>query len=142
MTDNFRPNPAPVFTIPRIELNLQLNTAPLLPAVTEKPAVIVIPSESNVTRNNNTNSNDTRILQKNVVRDGHGRGWGEEIGHFTIVCLVTWPWVGSEVGGDLVLIQTCDSIDDDDDDNFLKVSSPLAWGNTHTDQGTQLKTNS
>ena len=22
------------------------------------------------------------------------------------VCLVTWPWIGSEAGGDLVLIQT------------------------------------
>ena len=30
-------------------------------------------------------------------------GW---IGHFTVVCLVTWPWIGSEAGGDLVLIQT------------------------------------
>ena len=29
-----------------------------------------------------------------------------EIGHFTVVCLVTWPWIGSEAGGDLVLIQT------------------------------------
>ena len=28
------------------------------------------------------------------------------IGHVTVVCLVTWPWIGSEVGGDLVLIQT------------------------------------
>ena len=27
------------------------------------------------------------------------------IGHFTVVCLVTWPWIGSEAGGDLVLIQ-------------------------------------
>ena len=30
----------------------------------------------------------------------------EIIGHFTVVCLVTWPWIGSEAGGDLVLIQT------------------------------------
>ena len=74
MTDNLRPEPGPVFAIPRIELNLQLNTAPLVPAVTEKPAVIVIPSENNVTRNNKTNSNDTRIPQKNVVRDGNGGG--------------------------------------------------------------------
>ena len=28
------------------------------------------------------------------------------IGHFTVVCLVDWPWIGSEAGGDLVLIQT------------------------------------
>ena len=28
------------------------------------------------------------------------------IGHFTVVCLVTWPLSGSEAGGDLVLIQT------------------------------------
>ena len=28
------------------------------------------------------------------------------IGHFTVVCLVTWPLGGSEAGGDLVLIQT------------------------------------
>ena len=28
------------------------------------------------------------------------------IGHFTVVCLVTWQWIGSEAGGDLVLIQT------------------------------------
>ena len=28
------------------------------------------------------------------------------IGHFTVVCLVTWPWIGSEAGDDLVLIQT------------------------------------
>ena len=25
------------------------------------------------------------------------------IGHFTIVCLVTWPWIGSEAGVDLDL---------------------------------------
>ena len=30
----------------------------------------------------------------------------EAIGHFTVVCLVTWPLSGSEAGGDLVLIQT------------------------------------
>ena len=29
------------------------------------------------------------------------------IDHFTVVGLVTWPLNGSEVGGDLVLIQTC-----------------------------------
>ena len=28
------------------------------------------------------------------------------IGHFTVVCLVTWPLSGSEAGGDLALIQT------------------------------------
>ena len=28
------------------------------------------------------------------------------IGHFTVVCLVTWPLSRSEAGGDLVLIQT------------------------------------
>ena len=28
------------------------------------------------------------------------------MGHFTVVCLVTWPLSGSEAGGDLVLIQT------------------------------------
>ena len=28
------------------------------------------------------------------------------IGHFTVVCLVTWPLSGSEAGGELVLIQT------------------------------------
>ena len=27
------------------------------------------------------------------------------IAHFTVVCLVTWPWSGSEAGGDRVLIQ-------------------------------------
>ena len=26
--------------------------------------------------------------------------------HYTVVCLVTWPGIGSEAGGDLVLIQT------------------------------------
>ena len=31
---------------------------------------------------------------------------GMLIGHFTVVCFVTWPCVGSEAGGDLVLIQT------------------------------------
>ena len=91
MISNFGPKPAPVFEIPRKELNIQLNTAPLVPAVTEKPAVIVIPSENNVTRNNNTNSNDTRIPQKNVVRDGNGGG-----GERKFVRLVTWPRVGSE----------------------------------------------
>ena len=29
-----------------------------------------------------------------------------EIGHFTVVCVVTWPLSGSEAGGNLVLIQT------------------------------------
>ena len=24
-----------------------------------------------------------------------------QIGHFTVVCLVTWPWLGSEAAGDL-----------------------------------------
>ena len=28
------------------------------------------------------------------------------IGHFIVVCLVTWSWTGSEAGGDLVLLQT------------------------------------
>ena len=28
------------------------------------------------------------------------------IGHFTVVCLVTWPMNVSEAGGDLALIQT------------------------------------
>ena len=28
------------------------------------------------------------------------------IAHFTVVCLVTWPWIGSEAEGNLVLIQT------------------------------------
>ena len=28
------------------------------------------------------------------------------ISHFTVVCLLTWPRIGSEAGGDLVLIQT------------------------------------
>ena len=29
-----------------------------------------------------------------------------KIAHFTVVCLLTWPWIRSEAGGDLVLIQT------------------------------------
>ena len=37
---------------------------------------------------------------------GVDRHFSEIIGHFTVVCLVTWPWIGSEAGGDLVLIQT------------------------------------
>ena len=28
------------------------------------------------------------------------------IGHVTVVCLVTWSWIGSEAVGDVVLIQT------------------------------------
>ena len=28
------------------------------------------------------------------------------IDHFTVVCLVTFPWMVSKAGGDLVLIQT------------------------------------
>ena len=28
------------------------------------------------------------------------------IAHFTVVCLVTWPWIGSEAGSDFDLIQT------------------------------------
>ena len=28
-----------------------------------------------------------------------------KIGHFTVVCSVTWPLNGSEAGGDLVLIK-------------------------------------
>ena len=27
-------------------------------------------------------------------------------GSFYSLCLVTWPWIGSEAGGDLVLIKT------------------------------------
>ena len=27
------------------------------------------------------------------------------IGHFTVVCLVSWPWIGSVAGDDLVLIR-------------------------------------
>ena len=30
----------------------------------------------------------------------------ETIGHFTVVCLVSWPWIESEAGVDLVLIET------------------------------------
>ena len=26
--------------------------------------------------------------------------------HFTVVCLVSWPWIESEAGVDLVLIET------------------------------------
>ena len=29
-----------------------------------------------------------------------------QIGHFAVVCLVTWPWMVSEAGVDLVLIET------------------------------------
>ena len=32
------------------------------------------------------------------------------IGHFTVVCLETWPWIGSETGGDLVLLVEKSSI--------------------------------
>ena len=28
------------------------------------------------------------------------------IGHLTVMCLATWPCIGSEAGGDLVLVQT------------------------------------
>ena len=28
------------------------------------------------------------------------------IGHFTVVCLVSWPWIESEAGVDLVFIET------------------------------------
>ena len=28
------------------------------------------------------------------------------IDHFTVVCLVAWPWNENEAGGDLVLIET------------------------------------
>ena len=31
---------------------------------------------------------------------------GRNIGHFTVVCSATWPRIGNEAGGDLVLIQT------------------------------------
>ena len=30
----------------------------------------------------------------------------ERIDHFTVVSLVTWPWIVSEAGVDLVLIET------------------------------------
>ena len=30
----------------------------------------------------------------------------DRVGHFTVVCSVTWPLDGSEAGGDLVLLQT------------------------------------
>ena len=33
-------------------------------------------------------------------------GFFLEIGHFTVVYFVTWPWIRSEAGVDLVLIQT------------------------------------
>ena len=26
--------------------------------------------------------------------------------NFTVMCLVTWPWIGSEAGSDLVVMQT------------------------------------
>ena len=29
-----------------------------------------------------------------------------QIGHFAVVCLVSWPWIESEAGVDLVLIET------------------------------------
>ena len=38
--------------------------------------------------------------------DGAACPGGYLIGLFTVVCLVTWPWIESEAGGDLVLIQT------------------------------------
>ena len=29
-----------------------------------------------------------------------------QIGHFAVECLVSWPWIESEAGVDLVLIET------------------------------------
>ena len=40
---------------------------------------------------------DSLICIRNITRS---------IGHFTVVCLVTWPRIGSEAGVDLVLIET------------------------------------
>ena len=65
---NFK-KPAPTFVIQRNELILQLNTAPLLRAVDEKPTIKIINVRSNVTRKNDTNSNNTKITQNNVVSE-------------------------------------------------------------------------
>ena len=40
------------------------------------------------------------------IQGGHAWQSKLSIGHFTVVCLVTWPWIGSEARGDLVLVQT------------------------------------
>lgn len=80
-----RPQP-PSFSIARQELVLQLNTAPLVPEVVEKPAVNIINSKNNVTGKNDTNSNETRITHKNVVSEDIGEIAMLSYSNYNIVC--------------------------------------------------------
>ena len=65
---NFKPHLTFRFQIPREELILQVNMAPLVPVVVEKPAVeISNSSKNNVTAKNDTSSNETKIMRENVV---------------------------------------------------------------------------
>ena len=65
---NFKPHLTFRFQIAREELILQVNMAPLVPVVVEKPAVeISNSSKNNVTGKNDTSSNETKVTRENVV---------------------------------------------------------------------------
>ena len=46
------------------------------------------------------------LFRKFVITRFSNHRYNKPIGHFTVVCLVTWPCNENEAGDDLVLIQT------------------------------------
>ena len=59
------------------------------------------PSQNN--NNNKTNQTSSSILETIAKVKLSSLYSFMEIAHFTVVCLIAWPWMGSEAGGEFVL---------------------------------------
>ena len=67
------------------------------------------PKETSCTVDIRTTANKRNALgkRKSVASVSHHETVSESLNSpFYSLCLVTWPWIGSEDGGDLALIQT------------------------------------
>ena len=62
------------------------------------------PSQNNNDKTNQTSSSILETIAKVKLSSLYSF---TEIAHFTVVCLIAWPWMGSEAGGEFVLIQSC-----------------------------------
>lgn len=65
VVDNFKP-PTRVFLIAREQLVLQLNTAPRLPRIVDKPTPIII-NKNNMTTENETDLSKNETISRNKV---------------------------------------------------------------------------
>ena len=62
------------------------------------------PSQNN--SNNKTNQTSLSILETIAKIKLSSLYSFIKIAHFTVVCLIAWPWMKSEAGGEFVLIQS------------------------------------